>query len=399
MLFTLLAGFIMGILFTRGYHYLSDTTEYFFPMDVHTSLYEAFDIKMRFDNKCAVDKLNQAKEMMIEYVSSSHSMYDNEISYNTGVHLWQATKQLMAANSKSVKARVAAHDRFNKLCREWVAFTTDGAWHSISKSDRLEMMKSAFAPDWNSLSFGYQPGGIQASYGREALIRGIEGKLASIPDLKIHVLDVTCSPAIHEGKLVGIFTTMPDMSLGTPIRNVTVHTPNGDDIQLEATGHEVAYPGLAMCLVTPNGKGGLWYQSEMVLHDDASLFAAFGPDGWIKAAPKDAEIVKDFGSTVEDCRVMNWFGRFSKTETESESLYPLSLPEIQNDVLVNLPTSTSFNAYDILMLLTSFILLAAAATLMLKTLTSEKGRNIVTNVFHCCKKVVTDENADYIRIH
>ena len=71
------------------------------------------------------------------------------------------------------------------------------------------------------------------------MIRGIEGKLDSIPDLKIHILDVTCSPAIHEGKLVGIFTTMPDMSLGTPVRNVTVHTPQGDDIQLEATGHEV----------------------------------------------------------------------------------------------------------------------------------------------------------------
>jgi len=383
----------MGILFTQGYHHLSVTTESFFPMDVHTSLYEAFDIEMRFDNKCAVNKLNQAKEMIIEYASGSHSIYENEISYNTGVQLWQATKQLMAANAQSVEARVAIHDRFNKLCREWVAFTTDGAWHGLRKSDRIGMMKSAFAPDWNSLSFGYQPGGIQASYGRDALIRGIEGKLDSIPDLKIHILDVTCSPAIHEGKLVGIFTTMPDMSLGTPVRNVTVHTPQGDDIQLEATGHEVAYPGLALCFVTPNGKGGLWYQSEMVLHDDASLLAAFGPDGWIKASPKDGEIVKDFASTVEDCRVMNWYGRFQNTEKESESSYPLSLPEIQDEVLFESPTSTSFSA---------MIMLAAAVILVVMvftSFTSRKWRNTATRVFYCCKKIATSENADYIRIN
>jgi len=300
----------------------------------HISPYEYSPFKLRYSNNCAIQKLNNAKSVMIKQLKESPSrMAKNSdfVNLKIGQELWQAANDLVLAGITDDPWR--RQDQFMKLCREWVAYTTDAAWHSANRNERVRLIRSVFAPDWSSLSFGYQPGGINPAYGMEDLVNLIESKLKQIPDLKIHILDVTCAPAIDDGKLVGIFTSMPDMSLGTPVKNFTYN-----EVVIEVTGETVAYPGIAVTLATPNGLGGLWYQSEMVLHDDASLLAAFGPYGWMKAVPKNNKIVKEFGSVVDDCQVLNWFGSVPNSVSESKN-NPTTDHHITKEVdsLPNLP--------------------------------------------------------------
>lgn len=295
------------------------------------------------------------------------------VNLKIGQELWQAANDLVLAGITDDPWR--RQDRFMKLCREWVAYTTDAAWHSANRNERVRLIRSVFAPDWSSLSFGYQTGGINPAYGMEYLVNLIESKLKQIPDLKIHILDVTCAPAIDDGKLVGIFTSMPDMSLGNPVKNFTFHRSKNDEVVIEVTGETVAYPGIAVTLATPNGLGGLWYQSEMVLHDDASLLAAFGPDGWIKAVPKDHKIVKEFGSVVDNCQVLNWFGSVPNSgyETKNNPTYSPTIhwklrptdhhitkdsPEAENDATFDVASPSMLkSAVTIIVLLGSVVLL------------------------------------------
>lgn len=293
------------------------------------------EVKFRFDNRCAVDKLNRARTTLMHDHSAKflrrdylqEQLVEGEVPKPTsadetpsplnkqiGVELYNSLLRLVSPYPQNASP-LQLHEEFQQLCRQWVAYTTDAAWHAADAKHRNLAMQTFFAPDFKSSAYGYSIGGIFNYKGRENLTKIVEAKLKAVPDLKIRVLDCQCAPAVHAGNLVGIWTTMPDVSLGTPAETMTIKPPGAgpDGSVLQPTGLPVSYPGMAVTLVTPDQQGGLWYQSEMVIHEDASMLAALGGSSWSSAAPPSPQaasdhIVETFGGPVDRCEVLDWFG-------------------------------------------------------------------------------------------
>jgi len=220
----------------------------------------------------------------------------------------------MAAQARGVPVLTEADLSFQQHCERWIAESTDATWHAVRAEDRAAAVEKYFAKDFESEVYGYGVGGHQVYRGRAGLKELIETKLKVFPDLKIRVLNSMCKPAVHDSLgLLGFFTAMPDLSEGTMLGDMRISVPGGADVVLPATGKRVAYFGNAVTFVALDPDSGRWqYVSEIVTHDEASMFAEMGEAAWEAIRPRGdsaSAIVERLAGGVEACGFPEpWYG-------------------------------------------------------------------------------------------
>lgn len=297
-------------------------------------------VQLRFDNTCFWKKQDRMLQQLLmkDYVSEQLASRQAEVEATTSKS--KESKVASSAPARFLRATDPLHRNlsqslidlyevgpsassanmylaFQEHCQKWVAQTTDATWHSTHEADREQAVEKYFAPDFVSHIYGFSVGGRKGFRGRDTLKTMIKNKLKTFPDLKIRILDTLCTPAVHDDLgTLGFFTTMPDLSEGTMVNEMSLNLTQADGsvvpLTIPASGKRVAYAGNAVTFVAWNDKSKNWqYQGEWVMHGEMEMFAQMNALSLVAphASGVAERIVNDIAPKVEECQVPHlWYG-------------------------------------------------------------------------------------------